>query len=107
MRLSLKNLICVLFDPAIPTSSFNFIQLFLYLYNIISVPFLLIESTDSMIGRLYNRKNHAFAMLSNHTLHGGRGCAPTYKRNDFYHIIISLRCLTGTQDLMLGVPATL
>ena len=28
------NLVCVLFDPAIPTSSFNFIQLFLYLYNI-------------------------------------------------------------------------
>ena len=26
------NLICVLFDLAIPTSSFNFIQLFLYLY---------------------------------------------------------------------------
>ena len=31
MRLSLTNLVCVLFDPAIPTSSFNFIQLFLYL----------------------------------------------------------------------------
>ena len=30
MRLSL---VCVLFDPAIPTSFFNFIQLFLYLYN--------------------------------------------------------------------------
>ena len=29
------NLVCVLFDPAIPTSSFNFIQLFLYLYNIL------------------------------------------------------------------------
>ena len=29
MRLSL---VCVLFDPAIPTSFFNFIQLFLYLY---------------------------------------------------------------------------
>ena len=29
MRLSLTNLVCVLFDPAIPTSSFNFIQLFL------------------------------------------------------------------------------
>ena len=33
MRLSLTNLVCVLFDPAIPTSSFNFIQLFLYLYH--------------------------------------------------------------------------
>ena len=32
MRLSLTNLVCVLFDPAIPTSFFNFIQLFLYLY---------------------------------------------------------------------------
>ena len=32
MRLSL---VCVLFDPAIPTSFFNFIQLFLYLYNVI------------------------------------------------------------------------
>ena len=30
MRLSL---VCVLFDPAIPTSFFNFIQLFLYLYS--------------------------------------------------------------------------
>ena len=29
MRLSL---VCVLFDPAIPTSFFNFIQLFLYLF---------------------------------------------------------------------------
>ena len=29
------NLVYVLFDPAIPTSSFNFIQLFLYLYIII------------------------------------------------------------------------
>ena len=27
MRLSLTNLVCVLSDPAIPTSSFNFIQL--------------------------------------------------------------------------------
>ena len=35
MRLSLTNLVCVLFDPAIPTSSFNFIQLFLYLYYLI------------------------------------------------------------------------
>ena len=26
-------LVCVLFDPAIPTSFFNFIQLFLYLYT--------------------------------------------------------------------------
>ena len=34
MRLSLTNLVCVLFDPAIPTSSFNFIQLFLYLLTI-------------------------------------------------------------------------
>ena len=25
------SLVCVLFDPAIPTSFFNFIQLFLYL----------------------------------------------------------------------------
>ena len=32
MWLSLTNLVCVLFDPAIPTSSFNFIQLFLYLF---------------------------------------------------------------------------
>ena len=34
MQLSLTKLVCVLFDPAIPTSSFNFIQLFLYLYYI-------------------------------------------------------------------------
>ena len=33
MQLSLTNLVCVLFDPAIPTSAFNFIQLFLYLYS--------------------------------------------------------------------------
>ena len=26
------SLVCVLFDPAIPTSFFNFIQLFLYLF---------------------------------------------------------------------------
>ena len=26
------NLVCVFFDPAIPTSSINFIQLFLYLF---------------------------------------------------------------------------
>ena len=39
MRLSLTNLVCVLFDPAIPTSSFNFIQLFLYLLELL----LLIE----------------------------------------------------------------
>ena len=32
------SLVYVLFDPAIPTSSFNFIQLFLYLYNIILDP---------------------------------------------------------------------
>ena len=32
MQLALTNLVCVLFYPAIPTSSFNFIQLFLYLY---------------------------------------------------------------------------
>ena len=32
MRLSLTNLVCVLFDPAVSTSSFNFIQLFLYLF---------------------------------------------------------------------------
>ena len=31
------NLVCVLFDPAIPTSSFNFIQLFLYLYILMYV----------------------------------------------------------------------
>ena len=31
MRLSLTNLVCVLFDPAIPTSFFNFIQLFFIL----------------------------------------------------------------------------
>ena len=30
------NLVYVLFDPAIPTSSFNFIQLFLYLYYMLS-----------------------------------------------------------------------
>ena len=29
------SLVCVLFDPAIPTSFFNFIQLFLYLFNIL------------------------------------------------------------------------
>ena len=32
VTLSLQNLVHVLFDPAIPTSSFNFIQLFLYLF---------------------------------------------------------------------------
>ena len=32
MRLSLTNLVCVLFDPAIPTLSVSFIQLFLYLF---------------------------------------------------------------------------
>ena len=34
MRLSL---VCVLFDPAIPTSFFNFIQLFLYLFPLFSI----------------------------------------------------------------------
>ncbi len=33
-----QNLVCVLFGPAIPTSSFNFIQLF---FILVSVPFLL------------------------------------------------------------------
>ena len=32
--LCLKNLVCVLFGITIPISSFNFIQLFLYLYGI-------------------------------------------------------------------------
>ena len=32
-----SSLVCVLFDPAIPTSSFSFIQLFLYLLYIWSV----------------------------------------------------------------------
>ena len=32
-----KNLVCVLFGIVIPTSSFNFIQLFLYLYYIVFV----------------------------------------------------------------------
>ena len=27
-------LVCLLFEPAIPTSFFNFIQLLLYLYNV-------------------------------------------------------------------------
>ena len=31
------NLVYVLFDPAIPTSSFNFIQLFLYLCKVQSI----------------------------------------------------------------------
>ena len=31
-RCDYLSLICVLFDPAIPTSFFNFIQLFLYLF---------------------------------------------------------------------------
>ena len=30
--LALTNLICVLFDPAIPTSSFNFIVFYIYLF---------------------------------------------------------------------------
>ena len=34
MRLSLINLVCALFDPAIPTSSFNFIQLFFLLVKL-------------------------------------------------------------------------
>ena len=34
------NLVYVLFDPAIPTSSFNFIQLFLYLYIILCCVYL-------------------------------------------------------------------
>ena len=29
------NLVCVLFDPVIPTSSFSFIQLFLYLSSLL------------------------------------------------------------------------
>ena len=37
------NLVHVLFDPAIPTSSFNFIQLFLYLYYYRSYGVLLWE----------------------------------------------------------------
>ena len=31
--LSLTNLVCVLFDPAIPTSSFNFIVFILVIHN--------------------------------------------------------------------------
>ena len=35
MDVIIPNLVRVLFDPAIPTSSFNLFNYFLYLYNII------------------------------------------------------------------------
>ena len=47
MQLSLTNLVCVLFDPAIPTSAFNFIQLFLYLFIIESVDSISRDGTDT------------------------------------------------------------
>ena len=35
MRLSLTNLVCLLFDPAIPTSSFNFILIIFFIVFIL------------------------------------------------------------------------
>ena len=43
MRLSLTNLVCVLFDPSIPTSFFNFVFILVYYYS--SLPTLIIAST--------------------------------------------------------------
>ena len=51
MRLSL---VCVLFDPAIPTSFFNFIQLFLYLFLFFFIVIYQCHLTDD--GLLIKRK---------------------------------------------------
>ena len=48
MRLSL---VCVLFDPAIPTSFFNFIQLFLYLFLFFFIVINFINATWFADGR--------------------------------------------------------
>ena len=50
------SLVCVLFDPAIPTSFFNFIQLFLYLLIIESIGDYLLPS-DIEYPKVLSRRN--------------------------------------------------
>ena len=64
MRLSL---VCVLFDPAIPTSFFNFIQLLLYLYTLRLTHDGVVCSVDAF----YHRESLPTIKSSVDTVHEG------------------------------------